>query len=163
MMENVLVQMRAKLTKIVYVLVKDTERVTIVAVVFILKNMIRIRRLVKKSTICDIIKLPYVAKIELLSRKANQKNPNIISAYIYLNRSLSGHEMSEFKIIMNNLLQNPNIPKTYLSIIHTAIIDGFIKESAYDKLKVPMDIKYHRLCRIYSQDYFYNLDPLTSE
>ena len=125
--------------------------------------MIRIRRLVKRSTVCDIIKLPYVAKIELLSRKANQKNPNIISAHIYLNRSLSGHEMSEFKIIMNNLLQNPNIPKTYLSIIHTAIIDGFIKESAYDKLKVPMDIQYHRLCRMYSQDYFDSLDPLTSE
>lgn len=155
--------MKDKLTKTVFALVRNIEKRIVVAVVFILKNMIRIRRLVKKSTVCDIIKLPYVAKIELLSRKANQKNPNIISAHIYLNRSLSGHEMSEFKVIMNNLLQNPNIPKTYLSIIHTAIIDGFIKESAFDKLKVPMDVTYHRLCRMYSQDYFDSLDPLTSE
>ena len=126
--------------------------------------MIRIRRLVKKSTVCDIVKLPYVAKIEIKAGKCKSvKNPELISLYIYLNRSLSGHEMSEFKVIMNNLLQNPNIPKTYLSIIHTAIIDGFIKESAFDKLKVPMDVTYHRLCRMYSQDYFDNLDPLTSE
>ena len=125
--------------------------------------MIRIRRLVKKSTICDIVKLPYVAKIEILSRKANQSNPHIISANIYLNRSLSGCESSEFKNVMAALLNNSNIAKDLLAIVRTAILDGFIKESSYQKLGVPMDTQYNRLCRMYSQDYFFNLDPLTSE
>ena len=125
--------------------------------------MIRIHRLVKKSTICDIVKLPYVAKIEILSRKANQNNPHIISANIYLNRSLSGCESSEFKNVMTALLNTSTIAKNRLDIVHTAILNGFIKESSYQKLGVPMDTQYNRLCRMYSQDYFFNLDPLTSE
>lgn len=125
--------------------------------------MIRIHRLVKKSTICDIVKLPYVAKIEILSRKANQNNPHIISANIYLNRSLSGCESSEFKNVMTALLNTSTIAKDRLVIVNTAILDGFIKESSYQKLGVPMDPQYNRLCRMYSQDYFFNLEPLTSE
>ena len=155
--------MKDKLTKTVFALVRSIEKRIVVAAVFTLKNMIRIRRLVKKSTICDIVKLPYVAKIEILSRKANQSNPHIISANIYLNRSLSGCESSEFKNVMAALLNTSTIAKDRLAIVHTAILDGFIKESSYQKLGVPMDTQYNRLCRMYSQDYFFNLDPLTSE
>ena len=135
----------------------------IAAVAFTLKNMIRIHRLVKKSTICDILKLPYVVKVEILSRKANQKNTHIISAYIYLSCTLTGNEMAQFKCIMTSLLDNAAIAKDRLSTIKTAIKDGFIKESSYRKLGIPIDPKYDKLCRIYCQNYFFNLDPLTSE
>ena len=126
----------------------------IVAVVFILKSMIELRRLVKKSTMRDILKLPFADEIEILSRKADQKNTHIVSVYISLNRTLTKNEIEQLKCIMTSLLDKTVIVKSRLSIIKTSIKDGFIKECSYRKLGIPIDPKYDRLCRIYCQNYF---------
>ena len=75
---------KEKLWKIACVHVKSIELTTIVVVNFILKRMIRINRLVKKSSLIDIVHLPHVSKIEILRGKANQANPNVVRIQIYL-------------------------------------------------------------------------------
>ena len=48
--------------------------------------MIRINRLIRKSTVYEVLQLPNVAKIELIRRKANQKDSNRVRVCIYLTR-----------------------------------------------------------------------------
>lgn len=116
--------------------------------------MIRINRLIKKSVICEVLHLPNVAKIELIRGKCNQKDPTVVRVCIYLTRSQKADERAEFRGIMSAILNTPDIPNNIYSTIKTAILDGFIKESTYNKLGIPMDSKYKELCRRYSQSFF---------
>lgn len=116
--------------------------------------MIRINRLIKKSVICDVLQLPNVAKIELIRRKSNQKDPTVVRVCIYLTRSHQADERAEFNGVMGVILNTPNIPNNTYAAVKTAIIDGFIKESTYNRLGVPMDSKYKELCNKYSQAFF---------
>lgn len=116
--------------------------------------MIRINRLIKKSVICEVLHLPNVAKIELIRGKCNQKDPTVVRVCIYLTRSQKADERAEFRGIMSAILNTPDIPNNTYSTIKTAILDGFIKESTYNKLGIPMDSKYKELCRRYSQSFF---------
>ena len=71
--------------------------------------MIRINRLIKKSSIYNILTLPHVVKVELHRSKANQKDPNKVRVYIYLSHSIARTESGSFKYIMNNIINKPNI------------------------------------------------------
>ena len=116
--------------------------------------MIRINRLIKKSAICEVLHLPNVAKIELIRRKCNQKDPTIVRVCIYLTRSQKADERAEFSGVMGTILNIPDIPDNTYATIKTAIKDGFIKESTYNKLGIPMDSKYKALCNKYNQAFF---------
>lgn len=116
--------------------------------------MIRISRLVKKALICDILSLPNIAKIELLRRKANQTNPYIIRAYIYLNIDNSGRERTIFNNLMNSIDKTTNKIRT---TIDQAVLDGFIKESTYKELGISMDESVEELCSRYNQEFFFNM------
>lgn len=116
--------------------------------------MIRINRLIRKSTIYEVLQLPNVAKVELVRRKANQKDSNRIRIRIYLTRSNSGMEREEFNGVMGSILGIATISDNTYSTVKTAILDGFIKESTYNNLGVPMDAKYAELCKRYNQEFF---------
>lgn len=116
--------------------------------------MIRINRLIRKSTIYEVLQLPNVAKVELVRRKANQKDSNRIRIRIYLTRSNSGMERDEFNGVMGAILGIATISDNTYSTVKTAILDGFIKESTYNNLGVPMDAKYAELCKKYNQEFF---------
>lgn len=116
--------------------------------------MIRINRLIRKSTVYEVLQLPNVAKIELIRRKANQKDSNRVRVCIYLTRSGDRPENSEFKDVMNAILGRAKINDNVYSTIKTAIFNGFIKESTYNKLGIPMDEKYAELCQKYNQEFF---------
>lgn len=116
--------------------------------------MIRINRLIRKSTIYEVLQLPNVAKIELIRRKANQKDSNRIRIRIYLTRSHNGMEREEFNGVMGSILNRAKISDNTYSTVKTAILDGFIKESTYNNLEVPMDKKYAELCQRYNQEFF---------
>lgn len=120
--------------------------------------MIRINRLVKKSTICDILELPNVAKIELLKRKANQKNPYIIRAYIYLNRDNTGKERTGFNNLMYAIKNKYGSSNKIKTTIDQAIEDGFIKESTYKELGIPIDKTCEELFIKYNQEFFFNME-----
>ena len=117
--------------------------------------MIRINRLIKKDSIFDILELPNICKVELLRRKANQKNPYIIRAYIYLRIENSGRERTVFNNLMNSINKTTNKIRT---TIDQAISDGFIKESTYKELGISIDKRCEELCNKYNQEFFFNYE-----
>ena len=126
----------------------------IVVVNFILKKMIRINRLVKKSSIVDIVHLPHVSKIEILRGKANQTNPSVVRIQIYLRASHA--DKAHFYKLMKKLLAIDNIDDNIASLIKTSIRDGFIKESTFNKFEIK-DSLYTNLCKTYNQEFFNNM------
>jgi hypothetical protein len=116
--------------------------------------MIRINRLIKKSSIYNILTLPHGVKVELHRSKANQKDPNKVRVYIYLSHSVARTESGSFKYIMSNIINRPNIDDRTYCTVKTAIQTGFIRESVYNTLCVPMDTKYKLLCEKYNQEFF---------
>lgn len=116
--------------------------------------MIRINRLIKKSSIFNILQLPHVAKVTIRRGKANQKDLSRVRVCIYLTVSHSDLEGKVFKNIMNSLLQNKNLTDAGYTTVRTAIRDGFIKESTYNNMGIPMDSRYKELCDKYNQEFF---------
>lgn len=115
--------------------------------------MIRINRLVKKTSLYKILDLPHVAKIELVRRKTNQKDPNVIRVCIYLTSAHCANERGLFVGYLKVLRQRVNNEDAYAAI-STAIHDGFIKESTYNKFEFPKDSIYSVLCNKYNQEFF---------
>jgi hypothetical protein len=116
--------------------------------------MIRINRLVKKSALYRALDLPHVAKIELVRRKANQKDHSVIRVCIYLTRSHTGNERGEFNGVIGSMLIHPNLSNEAYCTLRNALNDGFIKESTYNKLGIPLDKRYSELCAKYNQEFF---------
>ena len=115
--------------------------------------MIRINRLVKKSSLYKVLDLPHVAKIELVRRKTNQKDPNVIRVCIYLTSAHCANEHGLFVGYLKVLRQRVNNEDAYAAI-STAIHDGFIKESTCNELNIPINQEYKDLCNMYNQEFF---------
>ena len=115
--------------------------------------MIRINRLVKKSSLVDIVHLPHVSKIEILRGKANQANPNVVRIQIYL--AASHTNKVHFHTLMKKL-HTDDIDDNTASLIKTSIRDGFIKESTFNKFGLK-DSLYTNLCKTYNQEFFDNM------
>ena len=116
--------------------------------------MIRINRLVKKSALYRVLDLPHVAKIELVRRKTNQKDPSVVRICIYLTRSHSGNERCEFNSMIGSMLKYPNLSNEAYTTLRNALTEGFIKESTYNNLGISLDTKYSELCAKYDQEFF---------
>ena len=117
--------------------------------------MIRINRLVKKEHVWRILNLPNVSKIEIKRGKNNLKNPCLVRILIYL--SHSDKDRTHFNRVMGHVL-NLQLPKSSYSIIHTALKDGFIKESTYNTLPgISKNDPYKVLTDKYSQTFFDNM------
>ena len=115
--------------------------------------MIRINRLIKKSSIYKILDLPNVSKIEIIRRKANQKNSNIIRVHIYFSQPNERINFFRFISHMLNIYKNDN---NICSMLSNTKIDGFIKESTYNKFGLKNDF-YELICKKYNQEFFYSL------
>lgn len=113
--------------------------------------MIRISRIVAKNRIFDLLKQKYVSKIEIRQGKQNFKNPAICKLDIYLR--LDDDDNSYFKSIMSNIKEWGIEHKINIAVTtaNMAIMDGFIKESAFDDFDYPIPKKYKELCEMYSQ------------
>ena len=114
--------------------------------------MIRINRLIKRDSLFKLLDLPHVAKVEIIRRKANQKDKTKIRVCIYLTHSHSPNERTKFKATLGSILVKANITDEVKNTIQTAIKDGFIKESTYNSLGI--DTKYSELCNTYNQEFF---------
>lgn len=120
--------------------------------------MIRINRLIKKASIFKVLHLPHVAKVTLQRGKANQKDPNRVRVYIYLTTTNSDLNGKVFKNVMASLLNHKDLKDSDYSTLRTAIRDGFIKESTYNKLGIPTNTYYNKLCDKYNQEFFENFE-----
>lgn len=121
---------------------------------YIFTNMIRINRLVKRNKICDLLKLPHVAKVELKQGKSNQKDPSVIRVCIYLTCSHLCNESALFRNLLRTLVNKPDVSDEVYSTLKTAIRDNFIKESTCNKLNIPIPKIYLELCSAYNQEFF---------
>ena len=98
-----------------------------------------------------MLELPHVAKVEIIRRKANQKNPSVIRICIYLTHSPD--ERTKFLNFISHML-NITSDNDARSALYTAKIDGFIKESTYNKFGFPSDGYYGVVCNEYNQEFF---------
>ena len=119
--------------------------------------MIRINRLVKKNSLYRVLDLPHVAKIELVRRKTNQKDPSVIRVCIYLTSGHCEGERQIFNGFLKSLRHKNNISDEARAALSTAMFDGFIKESTYNKFDFPKDSIYSKLCNEYNQEFFNTL------
>ena len=118
--------------------------------------MIRINRLIKKSSLYKVLELPHVAKVEIIRRKTNQKDPSVIRICIYLTQSHAPDERTKFLNFISHML-NVTSDNDACSALCMAKIDGFIKESTYNKFGFPSDNYYGIVCNKYNQEFFDNL------
>lgn len=115
--------------------------------------MIRISRIIAKDRVANLLGLNFVSKVLFRQGKQGFKNPAICRVEIYLRVD---NDTEYFNSVMNNIVDwgkknNCNIAVTTAS---TALHDRFIKESAFDDFDYPMPIRYRKLCKLYSQQYF---------
>ena len=115
--------------------------------------MIRINRLIKKSSLYKVLELPHVAKVEIIRRKTNQKDPNVIRICIYLTQSHAPDERTRFFNFISHML-NITSDNDARAALCTAKLDGFIKESTYNKFGFPSDSYYGVVCNKYNQEFF---------
>ena len=116
--------------------------------------MIRINRLIKRVSLFKLLDVPHVAKVEIIRRKANQKDKTKIRVCIYLTHSHAPNERTKFKAILSSVLIKADITDEIKNTVQTSIKDGFIKESTYNKLGITIDPKYSELCALYNQEFF---------
>lgn len=114
--------------------------------------MIRISRIVAKDKIFNLLERKYISKIELKQHKQKFRNPVICRAYIYLNLD---NDNEYFNSVMSNIKEwginhNSNIAVTTANM---AIMNGFIKESAFNDFNYPIPKRYKQLCEMYSQEW----------
>lgn len=123
--------------------------------------MIRITRSIHKTKIYDLLKLENVSKIEIKQRKQknfSEKEAGFCKVYIYLTIDGDGDSIYH-KNLLDNILKwaksnNPSAEST----AHTARIDRFITEVAFNNIKYPFPGKYKELCEKYSQEFFINFN-----
>ena len=115
--------------------------------------MIRINRLIKKSSLYKVLELPHVAKVEIIRRKTHQKDPSVIRICIYLTQSHAPDERTKFLNFISHML-NITMDNDACSALCMAKIDGFIKESTYNKFGFPSDNYYGIVCNKYNQEFF---------
>lgn len=114
--------------------------------------MIRISRIVAKDRLTDLLSLKFVSKIELKQRKQTFDNPDICRVNIYLNTK----PLHYFKNEMGKIIKWGKYNKCEIaeSTAVTALIEGFIKESAFDDFNYQIPCKYKKMCNRYSDDFF---------
>lgn len=117
--------------------------------------MIRINRLIKRDSLFKLLDLPHVAKIEIIRRKTNQKDKTKIRVCIYLTHSHAPDERTKFKEILNSFILKECVTDDAKNAIQTALRDGFIKESTYNKIGIN-NLTYSGLCETYNQEFFDN-------
>lgn len=116
--------------------------------------MIRINRLIKKSSLYKVLELPHVAKVELIRRKTNQKDPNVVRICIYLTHSHAPNERALFHHFIGVMLHHTINDNDARGALLTAKADGFIKESTYNKFNFPANKYYGIICNRYNQEFF---------
>lgn len=117
--------------------------------------MIRINRLIKRASLFKLLDLPHVAKVEIIRRKANQKDKAKIRVCIYLTHSHAPDERTKFKAVLSSFLLKESATDDVKNTIQTALRDGFIKESTYNKIGIN-NPTYSGLCETYNQEFFDN-------
>ena len=115
--------------------------------------MIRNNRLIKRDSLFKLLDLPHVAKVEIIRRKANQKDKTKVRVCIYLTLSHAPNERTKFKAILSSFALNEPITDDVKNTIQTALRDGFIKESTYNKIGINNPV-YSGLCETYNQEFF---------
>lgn len=115
--------------------------------------MIRINRLIKKSILYKVLELPHVAKVEIIRRKTNQKDPSVIRICIYLTQSHAPDERTKFSNFILHMLSITN-DSDARAALYIAKRDGFIKESIYNRFGFPSDSYYGIVCNKYNQEFF---------
>ena len=116
--------------------------------------MIRINRLIKKSSLFFFFFLPHVAKIEIVRRKTNQKDRSVIRVLIYLTKAHTSDERTQFKSDLCSILNNTKTNSDICNTINMALHTGFLKESTCNELNIPINQEYKDLCNIYNQEFF---------
>ena len=117
--------------------------------------MIRINRLIKRASLFNLLELPHVAKVEIIRRKANQNDKTKVRVCIYLTHSHAPDERTKFKTILSSFVLNESVTDDVKNTIQTALRDGFIKESTYNKIGIK-NLTYSKLCETYNQEFFDN-------
>ena len=116
--------------------------------------MIRINRLIKKSSLFKLLDLPHVAKIEIVRRKTNQKDKSVIRVLIYLTKAHTSDERAQFKSDLCSILSSAKTNSDVCNTINTALRTGFLKESTCNELNIPINQEYKNLCNMYNQEFF---------
>ena len=117
--------------------------------------MIRINRLIKRDSLFKLLDLPHVAKVEIIRRKTNQKDKTKIRVCIYLTHSHAPNERTKFKAVLCSFILKGHTTDDVKNTIQTALRDGFIKESTYNKIGIN-NPTYSKLCEAYNQEFFDN-------